>query len=290
MQARSCVAALPPQDLDAPVPAAWAARDALCASPDSRRPSPYISTCLWFDREITRERFWSKVWSPQTLSYDFYDLSNIRPGWEARPSLVARNLIYSARVGAMSDDKAVAAAVREIGHFTAAVHRARVLHADVRRIPMAIPAPHPGSERLRPGPCTPVPGLWIAGDWLDTQLPASMESATQRADCRGATAGHGRATRGDRAGTTRHGGTGGIAGAPQAALSTCLPGRNTIERSAAETPSRTHVDTRGRPRAYQAAGAAGTACHRCRPTAPAASTGMHRRSLSSSIRPAGSYR
>lgn len=44
---------------------------------------------------------------------------------------------------------------------------------------MAIPAPRPGSESLRPGTRTPVDGLFLAGDWLATGLPASMESAVR---------------------------------------------------------------------------------------------------------------
>lgn len=179
LQARWCVAALPPQDLHALLPAGWAARHATFASLPQFRASPYISTYLWFDRKITRERFWSKVWAPDRLNYDFYDLSNIRPGWEGRPSLVTCNLIYSGRAYGLSDEDIVAAALREMSDFAPEARRARVLHADVHRIPMAIPAPHPGSERLRPGAVAPVDGLFLAGDWLDTQLPCSMESATR---------------------------------------------------------------------------------------------------------------
>ncbi len=43
--------------------------------------------------------------------------------------------------------------------------------------PMAIPCPLVGSERLRLPVRTPIDGLWLAGDWLRTGLPYSMESA-----------------------------------------------------------------------------------------------------------------
>ena len=38
-------------------------------------------------------------------------------------------------------------------------------------------APSPESNRLRP-PCeTPLPNLFLAGDWVSTGLPATIESA-----------------------------------------------------------------------------------------------------------------
>ena len=37
----------------------------------------------------------------------------------------------------------------------------------------------PGSQELRSGPITEIPGLFVAGDWTDTKLPATMEGAVQ---------------------------------------------------------------------------------------------------------------
>jgi 15-cis-phytoene desaturase len=42
---------------------------------------------------------------------------------------------------------------------------------------MAIPCPFVGAERLRLDNVTPIDGLVLAGDWLKTGLPPSMESA-----------------------------------------------------------------------------------------------------------------
>lgn len=179
MHARHCVAAVPPGDLLPLLPTPWRGRHAEFDALSSFEPSPYISSYLWFDRKLTRTPFWSKTWSPATLHYDFYDLSNIRPGWDGRASVVACNLIYSGRAAHLSDDEVIAAAVREIGEFAPDAAQARVTHASVHRIPMAIPAPHPGSERLRPGSKTAVDGLFLAGDWLATDLPCSMESAVR---------------------------------------------------------------------------------------------------------------
>jgi len=43
----------------------------------------------------------------------------------------------------MSDDAIVAATVQEIARFAPAARNARLLHADLHRIPMAIACPNP---------------------------------------------------------------------------------------------------------------------------------------------------
>jgi 15-cis-phytoene desaturase len=139
--------------------------------PPRLEPSPYVSCYLWFDRKITRERFWGQLGALERLNTDFYDLSNIRRGWSGRPSVIASNIIYAHRAKAMSDAEIIAATEREIGAFA---RPGRVVHAVVNRIPMAIPCPLPGTESERPAPSAS-----IAGDWTRTGQPCSMESAVR---------------------------------------------------------------------------------------------------------------
>lgn len=47
------------------------------------------------------------------------------------------------------------------------------------RYPDATVQLKPGSKKLRPAPKTPINGLFLAGDWCDTDLPATIESATR---------------------------------------------------------------------------------------------------------------
>lgn len=70
----------------------------------------------------------------------------------------------------MSDDAIVAATVRELAEVAPAADMAGVRHARVHRIPMAIPCPAVGTEAERPPTRTPVPGLFLAGDWTATGL------------------------------------------------------------------------------------------------------------------------
>jgi hypothetical protein len=139
--------------------------------PERLEPSPYISCYLWFDRKLTRERFWAQLGALERLNTDFYDLSNIRRGWSGRASVIASNIIYSHRAHDLNDDEIIERTQREIARF---VGEGRVVHAVVNRIPMVIACPVPGSESARPAPSAA-----MAGDWMRTGLPSSMESAVR---------------------------------------------------------------------------------------------------------------
>jgi uncharacterized protein with NAD-binding domain and iron-sulfur cluster len=49
----------------------------------------------------------------------------------------------------------------------------------VLREPEATFSCDPASEVLRPGTATPLRGLFLAGDWTDTGLPATIEGAVR---------------------------------------------------------------------------------------------------------------
>ncbi len=57
--------------------------------------------------------------------------------------------------------------------------RARLRHSRVTREAGATFAALPGSAAARPGPMTPLEGVWLAGNWTDTGWPATMEGAVR---------------------------------------------------------------------------------------------------------------
>lgn len=181
LETRTIVACVPPQQLSPLLPSQWLQEHPVFGDLSKWESSPYISTYLWFDRKLTDQRFWARVWRPTNLNYDSYDLSNIRPSWESRNSLIASNIIYSHRAASMTDKQIIATTVAELSAYLPGVASAKLKHARVHRIPMAVPAAYPGTEALRPDNRTPINGLFLAGDWTRTGLPSSMEGATRSA-------------------------------------------------------------------------------------------------------------
>lgn len=178
LHAARVVSAVPPQALGPLLPVRWRG-DSAFEIIATIEPSPYVSVYLWFDRHIDMPRFASHLCTPARLNYDYYDLTHIRHGWQARPTITASNIIYSHRAKGMSDQQIVHATVRELAEIAPHAAAARVVHSAVHHIAMAIPCPIVGFERLRPAARTPMHGLYLAGDWTRTHLPCSMEGAVK---------------------------------------------------------------------------------------------------------------
>jgi uncharacterized protein with NAD-binding domain and iron-sulfur cluster len=70
----------------------------------------------------------------------------------------------------------VGMALRDLGSAVPATGAAVLRHASVVRERRATFSLAPGGPD-RPGPATPLNGLILAGDWTDTGLPATIESA-----------------------------------------------------------------------------------------------------------------
>ena len=91
--------------------------------------------------------------------------------------LTRRTLLHLAGASSLTA-AAIAAAHAEVVEAFPRARTARLLRATVISEPRATFSLAPGQPR-RPATVTPVRGLYLAGDWIETGLPATIESAVR---------------------------------------------------------------------------------------------------------------
>ena len=134
--------------------------------------SPIVTVNLWFDRQVMDEPF---VGLPGRAMQWLFDKRMAFGGDASHVSLVSSG---AAPIMHMLNHELIAAAHEELLEALPAVRAARILRATVVREPRATFSLAPG-QPARPSTETPVHGLYLAGDWIDTGLPATIESAVR---------------------------------------------------------------------------------------------------------------
>lgn len=145
------------------------------------RGSAIVSIEMWLDRVVVPHAMVGLRGCEIEWVFDKGRLYG-RPG---PPQHLAFILSAAYRSGPRTNAELVAAAEAALRRFFPAMAGASVLRSLVMREPDATFASDPEAERLRPGPFTPIRGLFLAGDWTDTGLPATIEGAV-RSGLRGA--------------------------------------------------------------------------------------------------------
>jgi zeta-carotene desaturase len=143
------------------------------AAATALRPAPIISINLWFDAPVTDLEF---AGLRGTTVQWLFNRSRILSSRDHYISLVLSGA--HEHVG-RSKDELLAMALGELGDMLPAVRKARLLHSLVIKERFATFSPRPEAEVLRPPARTPVQGLFLAGDWTATGLPATIEGAVQ---------------------------------------------------------------------------------------------------------------
>ena len=134
--------------------------------------SPIITVNLWFDRPVLEVPF---IGLPGRAMQWVFDKSAVVGDGASHLSLVSSG---ASPLVDQTNDALIAAAHQELLEALPAIRPARLLRGTVIREPRATFSLAPGQPR-RPESRTPVRGLFLAGDWLDTGLPATIESAVR---------------------------------------------------------------------------------------------------------------
>jgi squalene-associated FAD-dependent desaturase len=172
--ADAVVAAVPPQVLRALLPGEWRLRHPFAAL-ERFSGSPIVSVELWLDRVVVDGPMLGLRDSEVEWVFDKGRLY----GREGAPQHLAFIVSAAYRSAGKPNADLVAAAVDALGRFFPSMAGALVTRALVLREPSATFASRPELEPLRPAADTPISGLFLAGDWTSTGLPATIEGAVR---------------------------------------------------------------------------------------------------------------
>jgi len=137
--------------------------------------SPIATVNLWFDRAVLDEPFLGLPGRQMQWVFDKRALFEADAHEAAHLSLVSSGAEATMRL----DNRAlVGIAHGELLDALPAARRARLIRATVIREPNATFSLAPG-QPARPGTATALPRLFLAGDWIATGLPATIESAVR---------------------------------------------------------------------------------------------------------------
>jgi squalene-associated FAD-dependent desaturase len=148
---------------------------ALAATLDRARAmeaSPIVTVNLWFDRAVIAEPF---VGLPGRAFQWVFDKRTVFGTEASHLSLVSSG---ASPIVNMTNDDLVALAHAELLDAVSSIRAATLVRGTVVREPRATFSLAPG-QPLRPTTETPIRGLYLAGDWTDTGLPATIESAVR---------------------------------------------------------------------------------------------------------------
>ena len=140
---------------------------AAAASMDSK---PIVTVNLWYDRTVMEEEF---VGLPGRQMQWVFDKRRAFGERASHLSLVASGADALVR---LDNEALIALAAREVAASIPGAREAVLRRGTVIREKHATFSLAPGQPQ-RPGPRTPVTGLFLAGDWIDTGLPGTIESA-----------------------------------------------------------------------------------------------------------------
>lgn len=172
--ADAVVSAVPAHAVGALLPGEWRAREPFAAL-DRFSSSPIVSVEMWLDRVVVDRPMLGLRDSEVEWVFDKGRLH----GREGAPQHLAFVVSAAYRSAPKPNADLVAAATGALARCFPAMASARVQRALVLREPHATFASTPELEPLRPEPDTPLPGLFLAGDWTNTGLPATIEGAVR---------------------------------------------------------------------------------------------------------------
>jgi zeta-carotene desaturase len=135
---------------------------------------PLCSVHLWFDREITELEH--AVLLDREIHW-MYNQSRLQTG---RGGHYIELVVSASRSFAeLTREQAIELAMKELAEFFPRVKEAKLEKAALVKEVRATFGVPPGIDAARPSSASPWPNLFLAGDWMATGWPSTMESAAR---------------------------------------------------------------------------------------------------------------
>jgi predicted NAD/FAD-dependent oxidoreductase len=142
---------------------------------DSFGAAPIVSVDIWLDRRVVHETMIGL--RDETMEWVF-DKGRIF-GRDGAPQHLSLLISAAHEATARPNADLVAAAEHALRRYFPSMSGVRIERSLVLREPEATFASRPQLEALRPKATTPIAGLFLAGDWTATGLPATIEGAVR---------------------------------------------------------------------------------------------------------------
>ncbi len=139
--------------------------------------SPITGVNLWFDQPLKMATHYEALLD--TTTEWVFDRSRMHATRQGKGYFYTLITSASQMQIAQSNKKVIDQAVEEIHATYPESRNFKLLHASVIKEPVATFSGRPGFKDLRCTQKTPVENLFLAGDWTDTNLPSTMESAVK---------------------------------------------------------------------------------------------------------------
>jgi squalene synthase HpnD len=138
--------------------------------------APIVSLHLWLDRPVLKKPFIGLLDSPVHWVFSHEHIHG--PGPTGQAGHVITAVVSGARdLVDKTGPELEELTMRELARFLPEAVGVRVLHRMVYKARSATFAATPDTEPLRPEPTTEWSNFWLAGDWTNTGLPATIEGA-----------------------------------------------------------------------------------------------------------------
>lgn len=167
-KAGAIVSTLPPWDLlklDLPAP--------LRGDWRGLKPAPIVSISLWLDRSVMEEPLLGLLGAQIQWAFNKSKILSLKGDGQYLA------LVISGAHGHVSADpkELLEIARHDLARCLPAFQKAKINRWKVVKEPFATLSPVPGADAMRSGAASAEPDFFFAGDWTQTGLPATIESA-----------------------------------------------------------------------------------------------------------------